>query len=82
MLQEWKGANKDKLIQELDLTSSMSRNLYIEWYFTNIHSELMKFTSKEVASTDIHKMPITKFLFNFIKELHNKGNICTETEIF
>ena len=45
----------------------MGKDKYMEWYFNNIHPKIMSIAKREVYKTDIKSMPMTKFLFTFIK---------------
>ena len=68
MLSEWSGENKEKLIQELDMVKIMVKNKHLEWYFHNIHPNIQKLIAKEVHKTEFEQLPMTEYLFRFIKK--------------
>ena len=69
IIQEWTGPNKFVLEEELDLVQVMARNKYLEWYFRTVKPKINNLVTRELDVKDIKEMPMTTFIFTYIKEV-------------
>ena len=68
MLSQYSGENKLKLTLDLDLIKVMTLMKHLKWYYKNIHPIITRLVKREIAASDINVMPMTKFLFAFIRK--------------
>jgi len=47
----------------------MARDKYLEWFFRYIRPKIMSLVTREQDVYDLEEMPMTQFLFTYIKKV-------------